>query len=127
MATEKETSIEAAADRYRSFLHEEANNTQWRHGGPPIYDAVNKLFEDGRKREWPKGSLEETVQNAIKSWEMELSHKTRLQDFRTINPEKFKLFVNGAYITITHSHLLKQHKLILCKSGNSSILLEGMS
>ena len=46
-------------------------------------------------QEWPKGSLEETVQNAVKSWEMELSHKTRLQDFRTINPEKFKLIVNG--------------------------------
>jgi len=44
---------------------------------------------------WPEGSLEETVQNAIKSWEMELSHKTRVQDFKTINPEKFKLFVNG--------------------------------
>ena len=35
------------------------------------------------------------MQNAIKSWEMELSHKTRLQDFKTINPEKFKLSVNG--------------------------------
>ena len=35
------------------------------------------------------------MQNAIKSWEMELSHKTRLQDFKTINPDKFKLIVNG--------------------------------
>lgn len=26
---------------------------------------------------------------------MELSHKTHVKDFRTINPEKFKLFVNG--------------------------------
>nr|GMC72611.1 pathogen-related protein [Ipomoea batatas] len=26
---------------------------------------------------------------------MELSHKIRIQDFRTINPQKFKLFVNG--------------------------------
>lgn len=52
-------------------------------------------------QEWPKGSLEEIVQNAIKSWEMELSHKTRLKDFKTINPEKFKLFVNG-----TKTHLL---------------------
>lgn len=50
-------------------------------------------------QEWPKGSLEETVQNAIKSWEMELSHKTKLQDFKTIVPEKFKLFVNGKYIS----------------------------
>ncbi|KAK7244162.1 hypothetical protein RIF29_38980 [Crotalaria pallida] len=82
-------------DKYRSFLHDEPENIQWRHGGPPTYDAVNKLYEEGRTKEWLEGSLEETVQNAIKSWEMELSHKTRLQDFKTINPEKFKLFVNG--------------------------------
>ncbi|KAK7324520.1 hypothetical protein VNO77_28141 [Canavalia gladiata] len=82
-------------DKYRSFLYDADENTQWRHGGPPSFDAVNKLFEEGRTKEWPEGSLEETVQNAIKSWEMELSHKTRLQDFKTINPEKFKLFVNG--------------------------------
>lgn len=44
---------------------------------------------------WLEGSIEETVQNAIKTWEMELSHKTRLQDFKSINPAKFKLFVNG--------------------------------
>ncbi|RZB83073.1 Pathogen-related protein isoform B [Glycine soja] len=84
-----------AKDKYRSFLHDEPDNVQWRHGGPPTYDAVNKLFEEGRTKEWTEGSLEEIVQNAIKSWEMELSHKTRLQDFKTINPEKFKLFVNG--------------------------------
>nr|ACU19664.1 unknown [Glycine max] len=84
-----------AKDKYRSFLHDEPDNVQWRHGGPPTYDAVNKLFGEGRTKEWTEGSLEEIVQNAIKSWEMELSHKTRLQDFKTINPEKFKLFVNG--------------------------------
>ncbi|KAK7401767.1 hypothetical protein VNO78_13517 [Psophocarpus tetragonolobus] len=84
-----------AKDKYRSLLHDEPDNIQWRHGGPPTFDAVNKLFEEGRTKEWPEGSLEETVQNAIKSWEMELSHKIRLQDFKTINPEKFKLFVNG--------------------------------
>ncbi|MFS7984257.1 putative NTF2-like domain superfamily protein [Helianthus anomalus] len=90
-----EETINKAGEKYRSFLHEEAENTHWRHGGPPIYDAVNKLFEEGRTKVWEKGSLEETVQNAIKSWEMELSHKTRIQDFKTINPEKFKLIVNG--------------------------------
>ncbi|KAK9688776.1 hypothetical protein RND81_09G010300 [Saponaria officinalis] len=92
-----EEKIEVKVDKYRSFLHEDAvnENIVWRHGYAPTYDAVNKLFEDGRKFEWPKGSLEETVQNAIKSWEMELSHKPRLKDFRTINPDKFKLFVNG--------------------------------
>ncbi|KAI4333557.1 hypothetical protein L6164_018345 [Bauhinia variegata] len=98
MATQEEVASagKIAGDKYRSFLYDEAEKTtHWRHGGPPTYDSVNQLFEQGRTKVWPKGSLEETVQNAIKSWEMELSHKTRLQDFKTINPEKFKLFVNG--------------------------------
>ena len=95
MATESESAVQVAGDKYRSFLHEDADKVEWRHGGPPIYDSINKIFEEGRTKEWPKGSLEEIVQNAIKSWEMELSHKTRIQDFRTINPEKFKLIVNG--------------------------------
>ncbi|KAK4728025.1 hypothetical protein R3W88_032942 [Solanum pinnatisectum] len=98
MASEKET-IKIVSDKYRQFLHEDqaaaAGTIQWRHGDPPSYESVNKLFEQGRTKVWPEGSLEETVQNAIKSWEMELSHKTRIKDFRTINPEKFKLFVNG--------------------------------
>ncbi|KAB1216470.1 Pathogen-related protein [Morella rubra] len=95
MATEEDAVPKVVGDRYRSFLHDEADKTEWRHGGPPTYDDVNKLFEEGRIKEWPKGSLEEIVQNSIKTWEMELSHKTRLKDFKTINPEKFKLFVNG--------------------------------
>ncbi|KAJ1377075.1 NTF2-like domain superfamily [Sesbania bispinosa] len=57
--------------------------------------CMMRLTQLSGDMEWPEGSLEETVQNAIKSWEMELSHKIRLQDFKTINPEKFKLFVNG--------------------------------
>ncbi|CAL1352199.1 unnamed protein product [Linum trigynum] len=83
-------------DKYRSFLvDEEGHETQWRHGGPPQYDLVNKLFEQERTKVWGEGSLEEVVQNAVKSWEMEFSHKTRLGDFKTIDPEKFKLLVNG--------------------------------
>ncbi|KAI3835717.1 hypothetical protein MKW92_027636 [Papaver armeniacum] len=83
-------------DKYRSYMYgDEHKDVHWRHGGPPIYGLVNELFQQGQTNVWPEGSLEETVQNAIKTWEMELSHKTRLQDFKTINPEKFKLFVNG--------------------------------
>ncbi|KAJ6841730.1 putative pathogen-related protein [Iris pallida] len=91
-----EAEAEAEADKYRSHMFGEGEkDTRWRHGAPPNYDAVNKLFEQGRTQEWPKGSLEETVQNAIKTWEMELSHKILLQDFKTINPQKFRFIVNG--------------------------------
>ncbi|KAK4849931.1 hypothetical protein QYF36_002172 [Acer negundo] len=88
-------SREKAGDKYRSFLDDEAHEISWRYGGPPSYVLTNQLFEEGRTKEWAKGSLEETVQNAIKSWEMEVSHKTRLHDLKTINPDKFQLFVNG--------------------------------
>jgi hypothetical protein len=49
-------SVEAAAakmvgDKYRSFLYDEGEkSTEWRHGGPPSYDDINKLFEEGRTK-----------------------------------------------------------------------------
>lgn len=86
----------SGGDRYRSHLVGEGEkDTVWRHGAPPTYDAVNSLFESGKTQEWPKGSLEETVQNAIKTWEMELSHKARLADFKSVSPGRFTLSVNG--------------------------------
>ncbi|KAH9723134.1 Pathogenesis-related family protein [Citrus sinensis] len=87
--------MEVAGDKYRSILNDEAKSMQWRHSGPLIFDKVNKLFEEGRTKEWPGGSIEETIHNVVRSWEMELSHKTSLNDFKTTNPEKFKLIVNG--------------------------------
>ncbi|MBA0797871.1 hypothetical protein Gohar_008527, partial [Gossypium harknessii] len=67
-------------DKYRSYLHGEGElNTNWRYGGPPNYDIVNKLFEDERTKVWPPGSLEEKVQNLVKSWEMEIFHKASLE------------------------------------------------
>ncbi|XP_011007921.1 PREDICTED: pathogen-related protein-like [Populus euphratica] len=85
--------IQKVGDKYRSFLHDDTENTtQWRHGGPPNFDTVNQLFEEGRTKEWPEGSLE-VVQNAIKTWDMEIEHKTRVQD--SIRPS-----------TLTHSSSL---------------------
>ncbi|KAJ7014590.1 hypothetical protein NC653_004026 [Populus alba x Populus x berolinensis] len=81
MATEEVGTIKKVGDKYRSFLHKDTENTtQRRHGGPPSFDTVNQLIEEGRAKEWPKGSLEEEVQNAIKTWDMEIEHKTRAQD-----------------------------------------------
>ena len=38
-------------DKYRSHLNDEGEkNTIWRFGAPPNYDAVNKLFEEGRTK-----------------------------------------------------------------------------
>eukprot|EP00249_Psilotum_nudum_P018541 c26857_g1_i1 orf=178-984(-) len=83
-------------DPYRSHMYGEAEkDTQWRHGAPPQYDMVNKLFELQRRKVWEPGSLEGIVQNLVKTWEMELSHKTCLKDFKTLRPETFRFYVNG--------------------------------
>ncbi|PSS31731.1 Pathogen-related protein [Actinidia chinensis var. chinensis] len=83
-------------DKYRSYLDgEEEKNTKWRFGAPPNYDVVNKLFEEGRTKTWLPGSLEEKVQNLVKSWEMELFHKASLVDFKTLDPNKYTFSLNG--------------------------------
>ncbi|MCO5559252.1 hypothetical protein L7F22_017460 [Adiantum nelumboides] len=83
-------------DPYRSHLVGEAEkDTEWRHGAPPTYHLVNTLFQQTRTQDWPQGSLEQVVQDLVKSWEMELSHKTHVQHFKTIHPQKFRFSVNG--------------------------------
>ncbi|KAF6159034.1 hypothetical protein GIB67_028750 [Kingdonia uniflora] len=84
------------SDKYRSHIYGEGEkNTVWRFGGPPNYDVVNKLFEEGRTQVWEEGSPEEKVQRLLKTWEMEIFHKVRLEDFKTLDPEKYTFSLNG--------------------------------
>lgn len=83
-------------DKYRIHIYgDDEKNTTWRYGAPPNYDLVNKLFEQGRTKVWPPGSLEEKVQNMVKTWEMEMFNKTREDDKKTINPDKYTFSLNG--------------------------------
>ena len=47
---------------------------QWREGKPD-YTKVNKAYLQGRTRTHKQGSLEKTVEDLVKTWEMEASHK----------------------------------------------------
>ncbi|RVW85044.1 Pathogen-related protein [Vitis vinifera] len=82
-------------DKYRYHLDGEEENTEWRYGAPPNYEVVNKLFEEGRTKIWPAGSLEEKVQNLVKTWEMEMFHKVNLDDYKTTDPKKYTFSLNG--------------------------------
>jgi hypothetical protein len=44
---------------------------------------------------WPAGSLEDLVSNLIKNWKKETSHKSRLEDWRTVNTHKYTFSCNG--------------------------------
>ncbi|CAI9115654.1 OLC1v1016628C5 [Oldenlandia corymbosa var. corymbosa] len=89
------TSAAEAGDKYRSYLTEEdLKNTSWRFG-PPNYDVVNKLFEEGRTQKWPEGSVEEKVQRLLKTWEMELVHKANPDEYKTLDAKNFTISING--------------------------------
>ncbi|TQD69834.1 hypothetical protein C1H46_044634 [Malus baccata] len=77
-------SLGVEGDKYRSYLTGEGEkNTKWNFGATPSYDI------------WPPGSLEEEVQNLVKTWEMELFHKSNPDDFKTLDPNKYTVSVNG--------------------------------
>lgn len=46
-------------------------------------------------QEWPPGSLEEQVQTLVKNWEMEFFHKADINDYRSMDPNKFTFSTNG--------------------------------
>ena len=52
-------------------------NIVWRYGSKPDYTAVNEIFLKERTKIHKKGSLERIVEDLVKTWEMESSHKTR--------------------------------------------------
>ncbi|GER47858.1 pathogenesis-related family protein [Striga asiatica] len=85
-----------ASDKYRAYLNEDdVKNINWRFGSPPSYDVVNKLFEEGRTKIWAPGSLEEKVQNIVKTWEMEMFHKVDFDDLKSVDPVKYRFSLNG--------------------------------
>ena len=49
---------------------------KWRFGGPPDYTLANLEYLKGKTRNHAEGSLELIVENLVKTWEMERSHKT---------------------------------------------------
>ncbi|KAL5560410.1 hypothetical protein UlMin_036621 [Ulmus minor] len=89
-------STDVEEDKYRYLLKgEEEKNTKWKFGAPPNYDVVNKLFEQGRTKIWPPESLGEKVQNLVKTWEMEMFHKTDLNDYKTVDLKNYTFSLNG--------------------------------
>ena len=61
---------------YRQYMDEPG--IQWREGKPD-YTKVNKAYLEGRTRTHKEGSLEKIVEDLVKTWEMEASHKTRIE------------------------------------------------
>eukprot|EP00755_Sulcionema_specki_P011643 Sspe_Gene.7883::Locus_2677_Transcript_1_1_Confidence_1.000_Length_2861::g.7883::m.7883 len=77
----------------RGNLDDEA--IKWRIGKPD-YTLANLRYFEGRTREHAEGSLEHIIENAVKTWEMEGSHKVDMAQWTTINQERYRVKVNDS-------------------------------
>jgi len=91
--------LEAIKQKYgleepnRAFL--DRPDTEWRFGGPPDYSLTNYLFLKERTHHHKPGSLEEVVENLVKTWEMERSHKVDCRQHESVDQEQFEISANG--------------------------------
>ena len=55
--------------------HMRKKDIKWRFGGPPDYTLANLEYMKGKAYHHEPGSLADVVENLVKTWEMERSHK----------------------------------------------------
>ncbi|SCV05155.1 LANO_0H01266g1_1 [Lachancea nothofagi CBS 11611] len=67
----------------------------WRHGRPN-YTITNKRLADQRIKHFEEGSLENTVANLVRNFEMEATHKANPADWISVDPKVFRMVVNGS-------------------------------
>lgn len=77
----------------RSFMYDEPY--AFRFGGPPDYTLANLHFLKGKSMNHAEGSLELIVENLVKTWEFERSHKLDPSKHKSISQEKFLIGANG--------------------------------
>ncbi|CAF1321154.1 unnamed protein product [Didymodactylos carnosus] len=66
----------------------------WRNGKPD-YTKARKLFEAHKSKSHSPGSLEFIVENIIKNWEKEVSHKPNPSQWETVDLANYRFSCNG--------------------------------
>jgi hypothetical protein len=66
----------------------------WRHE-KPNYTIANLAFLKGKMMDHENASLEMVVENAVKTWEMEASHKIDTDQWKTIVHDEYRVQANG--------------------------------
>lgn len=84
---------------------------QWREGKPD-YTKVNKAYLEGRTQTHKEGSLEKIVEDLVKTWEMEASHKTRIEVYQS---QFLQFFLNHGHL----KHLCFQNTKLYAILNNS--------
>jgi hypothetical protein len=82
----------------RSFMDDDVPKDNWRFGGKPDYSLTNLKYLKERSKIHPDGSLEQVVENLVKTWEMERSHKLDATSHQSVDVESFTISANGGKV-----------------------------
>lgn len=89
---------------------------EWRKGKPD-FTFANLAFLKGKCMKHEKGSLEMIVENVVKRWEMEASHKINIAQWETIVHKTYSMSANNG----------KQYSLEeLAHEGNYNVLMDNV-
>ncbi|CAF3583509.1 unnamed protein product [Rotaria sp. Silwood1] len=75
-------------------LKDVSSDVKWRHGLPD-YSKTIALFTTERSTNHTPGSLEEIVENVVKNWEIEVSHKLDPRQWETVDVDNYRFSCNG--------------------------------
>lgn len=70
-------------------------DAKWRYGRAPDYSKTRKVWAETKQMTHEAASLPQLVENLVKNWEVEASFKPNLDDWRTIDHEKYSFAING--------------------------------
>eukprot|EP00747_Dinoflagellata_sp_TGD_P167952 gnl/TRDRNA2_/TRDRNA2_193315_c0_seq1.p1 gnl/TRDRNA2_/TRDRNA2_193315_c0~~gnl/TRDRNA2_/TRDRNA2_193315_c0_seq1.p1 ORF type:complete len:307 (-),score=86.10 gnl/TRDRNA2_/TRDRNA2_193315_c0_seq1:63-983(-) len=88
----------------------------WRFGKPPDYTLANLAYLKGKSMNHPEGSLEQIVEDIVKTWEFERSHKLKHSQHKSVDPS-FRIGANGNKMFAAE----EAHEV-----GNYNVLLDGV-
>ncbi|MFV2061626.1 MAG: SnoaL-like polyketide cyclase, partial [Gammaproteobacteria bacterium] len=79
----------------REFVLYADPEIEWRYGKRPDYTKTNKTLRAQSKKFHEKGSLEEIVQNLVRTFEMEATYKLNPEQWSSIDSAVFRMKTNN--------------------------------
>ena len=61
----------------RSYMDDP--DIKWRYGMKPSYSSVDNMYQEEKTNRHAADSIEKLVENIVKTWEMEASHKPNVK------------------------------------------------
>ena len=74
-------------------------NIKWRHG-KPVYAKANLAYLKGKSKNHAPNSLERVVEDLVKTWEMEASHKIDYKQWNTVDHDNYSIKGNAGKVSI---------------------------